>query len=190
MTNYYYDDPLAAAWLFLPTGEKVIFDYADLDKIEPHSWSATRNKTNHVYARTAIWGINGKKKQKHIRMHRLIMNAPTGVHVDHINGNTLDNRKQNLRFCDDRNNQRNAKSRAASSSKYKGVSWHIRDKKWVAQIRLENGLKYLESFKEEDEAADAYNNAAILFFGEFARLNIIQRDSKPFFMPKVDNAKH
>lgn len=106
-------------------------------------------------------------------MHRAITNAPKGMDVDHINGNTRDNRRENLRVCTHAQNLaagRPAK-RANSKSKYNGVGWNKSANQWMARIRINGKLTYLGCFKDETAAARAYDKAAREHFGEFARLN-------------------
>ncbi len=94
---------------------------------------------------------------KHIHMHRLILDAPSGKLVDHINGNGLDNRRENLRLVTGSLNQHNRiKLNNNKTSKYKGVRWHKRDKKWIAQIVFNGKQKYLGSFDSEFEASLKY----------------------------------
>lgn len=104
-------------------------------------------------------------------MHRVIMNTPKGLEVDHINENKLDNRRQNLRNCLVRENRRNRKSLRNNTSGYKGVCWYKKSKKWVAKISF-NGKRYhLGYFDDIIKAAKAYNNAALKYHKEFAALN-------------------
>ena len=105
------------------------------------------------------------------RMHRVIMQAQKGQQIDHRNGNGLDNRRFNLRFCTHTQNQQNREPQK-SRSRYKGVCWHKRNKKWQAQIKG-NKKHYLGCFDNEIKAAEAYNRKASELFGEFANLNII-----------------
>ena len=105
-------------------------------------------------------------------MHRLIMNSPTGFMVDHINHNGLDNRKKNLRIVTPQQNTWNARPfKDQGKSKYKGVSWEKKYKKWKANICIENKLKHIGYFDNEKEAAEAYDTAAKKHRGEYAFLN-------------------
>ncbi len=105
-------------------------------------------------------------------MHNLIINTPDGMEADHINGNTLDNRRSNLRICTRGQNQRNRRGNLNGTSKYKGVSFKNENKKWVAQIGFKKNM-FIGYYKTEIEAALAYNEAAKKYHGKFARLNKI-----------------
>ncbi len=113
--------------------------------------------------------------KKHEYMHRIIANAKDGESVDHINGNTLDNRRSNLRICDAKQNIYNKKKAGGNNtSKYKGVSLRRSNGKWLAQVQKENERKS-KTFNTELEAAEYYNTEAKKYFGEFAKLNIIPK---------------
>lgn len=113
--------------------------------------------------------INGKRTVE--RLHRSILNAPLGADVDHINGKGLDCRKNNLRLCTRLQNSMNSIKHRHSSSKYKGVTWRKIGKCWEARIKTNGKQKCLGYFNEENQAAIAYNKAAIEYFGEFSKLN-------------------
>lgn len=107
-----------------------------------------------------------------IWMHRVITNCPDGYEVDHENRLRADNRRFNLRICDDVQNQGNRwKSKHATSSQYKGVYWCKRDQHFAAYGREGTKNKRLGTFQDERAAAIAYNNWASKYFGEFAYLN-------------------
>lgn len=116
------------------------------------------------------WMFNsGGYAIRYTPMHRAIIDAPTHLVVDHINGNRLDNRKCNLRICTRAENHRNTKGHHNRSAKYKGVvRWR---NKFKARIRINYKLIYLGLFSTQKEAALAYNEAAKKYFGRFARLN-------------------
>lgn len=153
-------------YLPLSTGE---FTAANLDaplEIVGVKWSASRKS---VYGGTYAYRTF---QQRHIYLHQLTAGAVAGEEVDHKNGDTLDNRRDNLRACKHSENGRNLKKWSTpTSSCYKGVSFHKQSGKWRAYITLKGKQKYLGGFVIEEEAADAYDNAAAEFFGEFARLN-------------------
>jgi AP2 domain/HNH endonuclease len=93
------------------------------------------------------------------------------MHVDHINGNGLDNRRTNLRPATSAENARNRRSQRGSSSPYKGVSWIRSRRNWRANLRVGDRLIHLGSYTDPADAARAYDAAALKYFGEFARLN-------------------
>lgn len=119
---------------------------------------------NTLYAYCAIL----KKK---FYLHRLIMNPRPDEYIDHINGDGLDNRKCNLRICTNSQNNANKGKQKNNKSGYKGVSWDKTRNKWKADIMVNKKTIYLGRFNVINDAARAYNNAAVKYFGEFARLN-------------------
>ena len=128
-------------------------------------WHITKNKrVNTQYAYTYSRSIR-------ISMHRYIMAVHNPkVFVDHKNGNGLDNTKENLRLCSNAENMRNRRS--WGKSKYLGVCYHSKNNNWCAKIRSNGKRTWLGSFKNEVDAAKAYNNAAVQMHGDFAKLNI------------------
>lgn len=121
------------------------------------------NLDAHGYPKIAIG------KEPHT-LHRLVMDSPIGIFVDHVNHNLLDCRHSNLRLCTRAENNRNRRA-DIGTSKYKGVSWNKAAKKWRAQIR--DGVKKigLGYFDNEEAAAIAYDIAAIKCHKEFAYTN-------------------
>ena len=109
-----------------------------------------------------------------IFMHRQIIAAPKEVIVDHININTLDNRKANLRFATyTQNNWNSRRGMNEGSSKYKGVVWNKQQNKWRVTIVNNKKSFHLGFFEDEKEAAKAFNEAALKYRGQFALLNEI-----------------
>ena len=114
---------------------------------------------------------DGKFSQ--VRLHRLILNAPKDIFVDHINGDKLDNRKSNLRLCSNAENMRNRNAPVNNTSGYKGVSWMKTKMKWRARIKVFYKEIWLGLFNSKEDAAKAYNIAAQKKFGRFANLNVL-----------------
>jgi len=138
-------------------------------------------KSKSGYARRTV-KVNKPRGQKgyyyrSILMHREIMEPPQGLSVDHKDRNRLNNQRANLRFATRAQQQHNTAKRRDTSSKYKGVA---RDKEhggWKAEITLEGAKRvFLGLFKDEDDAASAYNEAAVKHFKSFANPNIIPGD--------------
>jgi len=164
----------------LTQGQFALVDADDYEKLSKYNWCALKHGNVRKYYYASRSDSSGEKA-KNIRMHREIMGAPKGLDVDHINHDTLDNRKENLRVCTRRENLRNGLGWAKSSSKYKGVAWQeIRwnpsknyVQKWIAYIQIGDKVTRLGYFEDEKKAALAYNKEAKKHFGEFTRLNNI-----------------
>ena len=151
----------------LTQSKHAIIDEADYELISKYSWYAIK-KCNNWYAQTYVSG----KCSKMMYMHRLLCgDRCNGRQVDHKNHNGLDNRRVNIRICGPRENQCNQIPRKGQS-KYKGVGKHCG--KWRARIMNKGEEIYIGHFETEEEAALAYNNAALKYFGEFACLNQIR----------------
>lgn len=108
------------------------------------------------------------EKGKLVSMHRSIMEAGSGIQVDHCNHDTLDNRRENLRLCTRTQNLRNRRSKQGAS-RFKGVS--PSGPRWRVDIRENGRSKYIGTFSDESEAARKYDEVAKLHYGEFASLN-------------------
>jgi hypothetical protein len=140
---------------------EIILDTTDYPMIQHSTWGIILSGCKmYITAR-----INGKVT----RLHRLLMSAPAGVEVDHIDGNTFDNRRSsNLRLCTHHQNSMN-RSKNIGRDSFKGV--YPRSHKHVAAIKLNAKNIYLGIFSNPIDAARAYNAAALKYHGEFARLN-------------------
>lgn len=150
-----------------------IVDDEDFEKLNQHKWYATKSwKCEIYYAKRSI----GKSpNQRQLCMHRVILGEFSSKnHIDHINGDGLDNRKENLRVVSQRENSRNMTKKSKSSSKFKGITWNKECCKWRVRICVDRKRLYLGDFKDEVEAAKVYNKAALKYFGEFAKLNEIE----------------
>ena len=104
-------------------------------------------------------------------MHRLILGAKEGQCVDHINGDPLDNRKENIRICTLSQNSQNRRQRKDNTSGLKGVSWAKREKKWVSYIRSGGKHLWLGYFNDKNDAAKAYDKAVIKYRKPLYKLN-------------------
>ena len=110
------------------------------------------------------------RKAGYQTLHSLLMKPPNGFVVDHINGDTLDNRRNNLRVCTNKQNVRNMRKHRGTS-KYKGVRWAAHAKQWAAVISPNGKTYHLGYSKDERDCAVMYDIAAQLFYGPYARLN-------------------
>lgn len=159
----------------LTRGKVAIVDDADYEELAKHRWYAVpKSKRGHLWY--ACRGKGPQGAQKKIYMHRTIMGFPDSF-IDHINRDGLDNRRENLRTTDQTLNMANQAKFPGTSSKYKGVYYRANRDAWIAHIKhKEKTGKQIRIgyFKSEDEAALAYNAAALELFGEHARLNEVR----------------
>jgi len=126
-----------------------LIDTEDLPKIKefPNNWNVNFQNSDHIYVVTTLGGQS-------FRMHRIINECPTDKMVDHINGNTLDNRKANLRNVTGKENQQNRSKGAQRNSKsgIRGVCWVGQRNKWRADIKVDGKRIYLGLFDTKEEA--------------------------------------
>lgn len=149
----------------LAGGAIALVDDEDVDLVAPFRWSLLPRSYAAGYAMRQV-RIDGSRRHT-IYMHRVILGAPDGQWVDHKSGDTLDNRRANLRLCTRSQNQIN---RAPRPGKYKGV-FDVGRRRLIAKIKLHGRTRVLGWFDDAAEAARAYDRAARELFGEFARLN-------------------
>lgn len=147
----------------------VLVDDADYEAVMSRTWHIMELGHNKYAVR--LEKIDGK--YRNLSMHRFILGiTDSKVFIDHINKNGLDNRRENMRLCTAAENCRNKrKHKDGVHSKYIGVTWHNIGNRWYARIVVDGKTISLKTFKTEIEAAKAYNDAAIKYFGEFASLN-------------------
>jgi len=151
----------------LSNGGVALVDDQDYDDLAAYRW----NRSPQGYAQRT--GSIGGRKIK-VLMHHVILPPEPGMSTDHRNLNKLDNRRCNLRPATRSQNLANTPPKAGHSSQYKGVSWRRRAGKWQANIKVHGRQYFLGYFADEQEAALAYNRAALRYFGEYAYLNVIE----------------
>jgi hypothetical protein len=145
---------------------RVKVDVSDIPLVQNHRW--------HIALGYAITQI----QQKQIRMHRLLLDASPLFQVDHINHDRLDNRRKNLRLCTKQQNHFNRQEGENNSSGRIGVVYAKREKKWQAQIVVNQKAIWLGYHKTFESAVRARKEAERKYFGEFAyRGNELQCDS-------------
>lgn len=152
----------------LTQGKATLVDDDDFEWLSQWKWYANK-QGNKYYAMRNVSIGNGRHRV--IRIHREIIQTPEGMYTDHIDGDGLNNQKSNLRICTNQQNQFNRGGSNGTSSKYKGVHWYKQTKRWHARIKINGGLNHIGYFNNEEEAAIAYNEAAVKYYGEFAKLN-------------------
>lgn len=149
------------AWIYLQKRDgktlKTVIDKEDLAGVLKHRWIAKvmDEKRKYVIAHVKL---NGKSTT--IYLHRLLTDAPSGKVVDHLNQNTLDNRKKNLRVCLTRENLQNRSSKSnVAKSGYRGVHWSNASRKWRASVKLNGELITFGLFAEIDKAKEVVQTA-------------------------------
>ena len=164
--SYVFPGPVEdACWIPLSKGKFALVDAADFERTNTKVWTA-------FVGRTVSYALfRNQATQKTVFLHRWILGVTDEtILVDHINFNGLDCRRQNLRTCSKTENNRHSRKWGSPTySKFKGVSWQAG--KWTAQLSTGYKKFHLGRFHTEEAAALAYDTAAKLHFGEFARLN-------------------
>jgi hypothetical protein len=159
------------AVLALKCGRFTVVDAEDAPLLKAHNWrSRVDPKSGTVYVEAQI-KRGGKRPRVHL--HRLVAGTLPGEHTDHIDGDGLNNRRANLRRCQPMENGRNRRPNRNSPSPYKGVYLIAVSGKWRARIRVNYRQIHLGCHSTPEDAAAAYNEAAIKHFGEFANLNVL-----------------
>lgn len=159
--------------LELTRGMWSLIDEEDAERLSVFAWRIVGNPCSWYAARTPRPWENRGTTTLRLTYEILNMNPSPGVVIDHIDGNTLDNRKSNLRICTQADNQHNRRKNSGSqTSKYKGVHLTKRVKKpWTAQIGISGRTQYIGIFETAEDAARAYDRRAMLAFGPYALLN-------------------
>jgi len=157
----------------LTKGYVAIVDDEDYDFLMQWKWQVSCYR-QYVYA------THSRFNKKGLNMHGIILEKIIGRPLikgemtDHIDGDTLNNRRNNLRLATNTQNQWNGKTPKTNTSGYKGVHRYKKTDKWASYMR-QNGKKvFIGIFDTPEEAAIAYNRAIIMRSGEYARLNEVK----------------
>lgn len=176
----------ARPWREVPLtrGKVALVDPDDYPKVAWHNWFAVKAKNGRWYAGRTVHKPDSKSRSPKTRkrsisyMHRELAQAPKGMVVDHEDRNGLNNRRRNLRVCVKADDRANAIA-IGGTSNYRGVFWDKRIKKWTAKICRLGKHYHLGNFRDEHDAARAYNDKAAKLCGRFARLNVIIDGNPP-----------
>lgn len=142
---------------------ETIIDKEDYEKVKDYRWCLSGN--NYVMTQAS---------SNYLLLHRFLLIAPDGIDVDHINGNTLDNRKNNLRLAKHYQNMANRGKQVNNTSGYKGVYLDKRRNTWNSVLQYKDKHLFLGSFKNKIKAALAYDKKALELLGEFAHTNFMR----------------
>ena len=166
---------MRAVCIPLTRGQRALVDEEDYERLAPYRWRAVNRANRSTTVWKAVTSLYMYGKQPNRSMHQMILQVVPPLEVDHINGDPLDNRKCNLRICTHAQNQHNQhRVRANATSRYKGVSRNPKSGKFIVQIGNGGKSHNIGSYDDEIDAALAYNNAAWVFFREYARPNEIE----------------
>lgn len=142
-----------------------IVDEQDFDKIKDYKWSSIFcGKAKSPYAVSSHFG-------KIVYMHRIVMGAKSDQFVDHIDGNGLNNSRENLRFATNSQNNMNQSKRLDNTSGHKGISWCPDREKYQVYINIDRKRKSLGRYKTLEEAIYVRDRAVKSHYGEYAREN-------------------
>ena len=155
----------------LTQGRAALVDDEDYEWLNQWKWTTIKRKKNY-HAHRKIW-VNGKRRS--VYMHRQILGLDFGDkrQGDHANSDGLDCQRLNIRICTHAQNCMNRRKQKNTSSRFKGVVWRKASQRWCARITINQKYYHLGNFQFEKDAAIVYNDAAVKYFGEFAKLNIV-----------------
>ena len=158
-------------------GYRVIIDDDDWDKVKMYRWHVDQvylRRSGNYYFRTRPYK-NGQRIT--LVLHKYVKGvSPEGMYIDHINRNTLDNRKENLRFVTPQQNKYNQKTRKDNTSGYKGVGVQTHCKRYIVRIVYGGKRHSLGTFDSPEDGARVYDKKALEVFGEYAVTNFPRED--------------
>ena len=157
------------AYVPLTQGQFALIDSADAEELARFRWYAVGNKAqNSFYAMRKIRTFDNRRI--HLGIHQQLMgDCPFNHIVDHANGNSLDDRRCNLRFATASQNTMNSRRMSSNDCGFKGVYWHKKNRYYIARIMVNGKRRSLGCFNTPEAAHEAYARAACKHFGQFAR---------------------
>jgi hypothetical protein len=158
-----------ARFIYTNKQEPILVDDDVYENICFDSWHITKGRNGNTgYAAKSVW-VKGSNKNRRVYLHRLITDAKDGAMVDHINGNKLDNRRENLRLVNTSINEQNKKPYGESN--LKGVHFNKYAGKWQSKITKDGKQGHLGYFDSSEDAARMYNFWALDLYGDNAYTN-------------------
>ena len=150
----------------------ILIDLEDVDKCKNYTWSIQMVRSGKDKSYIEFYATNGQIGM----LHRYLMNAPKDTMVDHINGDTYDNRRYNLRVCRQEDNHKNRKKQSNNKSGHRGVMWYpYRNlNKWMSYICIDKKRTTLGYFTDFQEAVNVRLDAELKYFGEYQRAEEFQ----------------
>lgn len=149
----------------LTKGYEAIVDDEDYEYLNQWKW--------HYSCGYAVRERHYKAKPKTMRMHRVVNNTPEGMITDHINRNTLDNRRCNLRTVTNVENQRNKVKSSRNTSGVTGVSWHTGYKRWIARVNMKNKRIELGSYINFEDAVRSRIEGEKKYYGQVYSVDVL-----------------
>jgi len=160
------------AYVPLTRGYEAVIDAADVAMVEGRNWCAVVDRRGDGSIR-AVYAMRKERTEagehRFVMMHRVIAETPDAMETDHIDGDGLNNRRDNMRNATRSQNQHNQGLAAHNTSGFKGVTWHKARAKWRAQIKINGKQRYLGMFGSLESASAAYAAASAELHGEFGR---------------------
>lgn len=171
------NDAPIASWCKLPLvgGGDALISLDDWEGVQDYRWRAVQTSRGSGRAKVYVMATN----RGHPYLHRLIMKPTRWEQIDHINGDPLDNRRENLRYVSRHENARNRHPDTfkRGTSQYRGVCWEPRRKRWQASIYANGKQTYIGHYMTEVEAARAYDAASLEHYGRFGTRNFKEIES-------------
>ena len=156
----------------LSQGKFALVNDKDFEELNKYKWHAQKH-LHTFYAKRGKTKTNPRQPF----MHRFILRTPDNMDTDHIDGNGLNNQRNNLRICTHSENMSNIRVNKLNSSGYGGVYLNKKSGKYYAQLRFNGNRIFIGSFSSPREAAKAYNKKAKELRGDFAQLNTIKEEN-------------